>query len=89
MALIDIINDNRLATTSAVLGLLAVASYFLLSGMVNVFLYLGIPAIVLGVVCLMRVSEQRGHRPLASFILPIAGIILGILPMILTFLAVS
>ena len=88
MALIDIFNENRLATTSVALGILGIAVFFLLYGSVDVFLYLGIPAIVTGAISLMRLKKQRDHRHLASIALPVTGIILGLLPIFFTFLSI-
>lgn len=88
MAIMDILNENRLATLSAVLGLLAIVIYFLLNGTVNVFLYLGIPAVVIGTISLMRIRKVRDQRHLASILLPVAGIVLGMLPIFFTFLAI-
>jgi hypothetical protein len=88
MSLFDVINDNRLATTSLVLGILETAIFFLLSGRINVFVYLGIPAVVLGVISLMQQREQYHNRHLAIMILPLAGIVLGILPILFMFLRI-
>ena len=82
MAIIDILNENRLATTSTVLGMLAIVYFFLLYGTFDAFLYLGIPAIVIGMVCLMRLEKLRNQWRPASVVLPLIGIILGILPIV-------
>jgi uncharacterized membrane protein len=88
MAITDILNENRLATTSTVLGFLSIAAFFLMQGTVNVFLYLGIPAVVLGVISLMEYREQHHHIHLASLVLPVAGILLGLLPILFTVLGI-
>jgi hypothetical protein len=86
MNLIDIIQENRLATTSAILGLLAIAIFLLLPGVINVYLFLGIPAIVTGAVSLVRLKKKRVHSHMASVVLPIAGISLGVLSMFIVLL---
>jgi hypothetical protein len=88
MSLFDAINQNRLATTSLALGVLEMTIFFLLSGRVNVFVYLGIPAVVLGVISLMQQREMYHNRHLAIMALPLAGIILGILPILFMFLRI-
>jgi hypothetical protein len=88
MNLLDIFNENRLATASVALGILAIVVFFLLYGTVDVFLYLGIPAIIFGVVSLMRLKKRRDYRYRASIALPVAGIILGLLPILFTFLSI-
>jgi hypothetical protein len=88
MSLFDAINENRLATTSVALGALEMAIFFLLSGRVNVFVYLGIPAVVLGVISLMQQREQYHNRHLAIMALPLAGIALGLLPILFMFLRI-
>jgi hypothetical protein len=88
MSLFDVINENRLATTSLALGVLEIAIFFLLSGRANVFVYLGIPAVVLGVISLMQQREQYHNRHLAIMALPLAGIVLGILPILFMFLRI-
>ncbi len=88
MAIIDILNENRLATTSAVLGMLGIVVFFFLYGPLDAFLYLGIPAIVIGMVCLMRLEKLRNRWRPASVVLPLIGIILGILPIILTVMGI-
>jgi hypothetical protein len=89
MGIIDILNENRLATTSVVLGILSTLIFFLIQGTVNVFLYLGIPAVVIGVICIMKLEKLRDQRRLDRVILPLIGIILGMLPIIFIILAIS
>jgi len=84
MALFEIINENRLATISLVLGLMAIAIFALLRGIVNSFLFLGIPAIVTGAVSLTRLRRQRNRSHIASILLAGAGIALGVLSMFAT-----
>jgi len=87
MEIIDLFNENRLATLSLVLGILETAIFFILAGS-NVFIYLGIPAIAIGVISLMHYREQHHHIHLAMIAIPIVGIILGILPILFTFLGI-
>jgi len=82
MAIIEILNENRLATASAVLGMLAIGFFFLMYGSFDAFLFLGIPAIVIGMVCLMRLEKLRNQWRPASVVLPLIGIILGMLPIL-------
>jgi len=82
MAFFDIFNENRLATTSVILGVLAIIIILVLPGFFNVFLYLGIPAIVTGVASLARLQKQRHSSHLPRILLAVAGIILGALSMI-------
>jgi len=86
MTIIDILNENRLATTSVVLGILALVIFLLLPGTINVFLFLGIPAIVTGAVSLTRLRKQHKSPHIASVILPIVGIVLGALSMVVMLL---
>ena len=89
MSIIDFINENRLAATSLILGILAIVILYLMHGVVNGFLFLGIPAIVTGAASLMRARNQRNNQShLASLIIPVAGIILGLLSMLMTILAI-
>jgi hypothetical protein len=87
MTIIDILSENRLATTSVILGMLAIVIFFMIPGVVNVFLYLGIPAIVTGAVSMMRLRKKRVRSHIASVVLPITGIVLGVLSMVITLLA--
>jgi uncharacterized membrane protein HdeD (DUF308 family) len=89
MALFDILNENHLATASIVLGILAIIFFFLLNGTESAFLYLGIPAIVVGVISIMRMSKLRDHRHIASILLSVTGIILGMTPIIITVLGIN
>ncbi|HVM70901.1 MAG TPA: hypothetical protein VMT91_04025 [Anaerolineales bacterium] len=88
MSVADIIREHRLAALSAGLGLLANIVSFAFLGAYMGFTYLGIPAIVIGVICLMRESKLRNLRHPPGTFLAIAGIVLGVMPIILTFLGI-
>jgi hypothetical protein len=89
MNIIDIMSENRLGTTSVVLGILAIVFFFLLQGTVNTYLYLGIPAIVTGALSLFQNKRKHIQLHPASLVLPIAGIVLGTLPIIFAILALA
>lgn len=61
---------------------------FLLFGMVESFLYLGIPAIVCGEISMLRIRNVHEKLPLEKVLLPIMGIILGMLPVFYIILAI-
>jgi hypothetical protein len=88
MSIIDTLSESPMGTISVVLGILAIVFLFLLQGTVNTFLYLGIPAIVTGAVSLMRIKKTHIKSHKAGLVLPIAGIILGALPIILAILEI-
>ena len=88
MSFADIIREYRLAALSTGLGLMANIVSFALFGAYDGFIYLGIPAIVIGVICLMRDSKLRNLRHPPSTYLAIAGIVLGVLPIVFTFLGI-
>lgn len=70
-------SKNNLATTSRVLGILAIVCFPLIgAGFANL---LGIPAIITGVISLKQIKENGNKGKGAA----ITGIVLGTLPLIL------
>ena len=85
MTIGNTLSENRLAVIGIVLGLLAIVLDLFLLGPIDSFTYVGIPAITIGVISLVRTMKQHGRRRFASILLPLIGIFLGLLPVIYYF----